>query len=160
MRHYELESTVERTETDVLVVHCSDHRFQAGLRQFLDQALGLKANYDMLAVPGGPQCLADVAHLPKFAWVSRKWFRFLVEAHSLKRAILIAHQDCGWYKRLAEYEAGGASGGGRPDQRQRQEHDLRLVRDALRSDFPKLNVELYYAGWDAADRVRIEATAE
>ncbi len=154
MRRYALESKIESPDTQVLAVHCSDHRFQGALREFLDQTLGLKANYDLLVVPGGPQCLAETSHLPKFAWASRKWFRFLIEAHSLQRVILIAHQDCGWYKWLAEYEAHSARG---LPARERQERDLGLVRDFLAADFPRLSVEMYYAGWNGAGQVGIEA---
>jgi len=153
MRHCALGSKIESVETQVLAVHCSDHRFQGALREFLDETLGLKANYDLLAVPGGPQCLAETPHLPKFAWAGRKWFRFLIEAHSLQRVILIAHQDCGWYKWLAEYEAHGARG---LPARERQERDLGHVRDFLTADFPKLCVEMYYAEGNAAGEVAIE----
>src|SRR5712692_4982039 len=100
MPSYQATTTVKRTDTDVLVVHCSDHRFQSGIREFLDRGLGLGENYDLLIVPGGPQCLTLAEYLPKFAWASTKWFRYLVENHELKRLILIAHQDCGWYKNL------------------------------------------------------------
>lgn len=143
-------SKVNRTETSVLVVHCSDHRFQAGLYEFLNQSLNLQHNYDLLAVPGGPQCLTLAEYLPKFAWAGWKWFRFLLEAHSLKRMILIAHQDCGWYKSLPPHLQPAS------DPRHRQEEDLRRVKRALAKDFPELSVELYYAGWDVSDQVSID----
>jgi hypothetical protein len=154
MLRYALESKIESSETQVLAVYCSDHRFQGALREFLDQTLGLKANYDLLVVPGGPQGLAETPHLPKFAWASHRWLRFLIEAHSLQRVILIAHQDCGWYKWLAEYEAHGARGF---PARERQERDLSRVREFLAADFPRLRVETYYAGWNVAGQVGIEA---
>ena len=154
MRHYELTSQIERGAADVLVVHCSDHRFQGPLREFLDRTLDLKANYDALVVPGGPGCLAEQPHLPKFAWASRKWFRFLVKAHSLRRVILIAHQDCGWYKWLAGYEASGALG---LAPRERQKRDLALVGEFLSADSPQLSVEMYYAGWNATGQAVIES---
>jgi len=156
MRHYELTSKIEHRATEVLAVHCSDHRFQGALREFLDQTLGLNANYDLLAVPGGPGCLAEEPYLPKFAWVSRKWFRFLIEAHSLARVILIAHQDCGWYKWLAEYEA---SEGRTASARQRQERDLGRIRDFLAADFARLQIETYYAGWNPAGQAVMEVIA-
>jgi hypothetical protein len=153
MNCYALESKIESSETQVLAVHCSDHRFQGAMREFLDQTLGLKANYDLLAVPGGPQCLAETPDLPKFAWASRKWFRILMKAHSLQRVILIAHQECRWYKWLAEYEPYGAR---HLPARERQERDLVRVRDFLAADFPKLRVEMYYAVWNATGQVEIE----
>jgi hypothetical protein len=151
MPSYTAPSKVDHTQTDVLVVHCSDHRFQAGLRDFLNQGLDLKSNYDLLVLPGGPQCLTLVEYLPKFAWAGWKWFRFLVEAHSLKRLILIAHEDCGWYKELPLHLHTSS------DPRRRQEEDLQRVRERLSADFPELRIELYYASWDAADRVTVEA---
>jgi hypothetical protein len=78
MPAYQSACQISRSETDVLVVHCSDHRFQAGLYEFLNQGLNLNENYDLLVIPGGPQCLTLVEYLPKFSWASWKWFRFLV----------------------------------------------------------------------------------
>ncbi len=150
MPAYQGSSKVNRTEADVLVVHCSDHRFQAGFYEFLNSNLNLNENYDLLVIPGGPQCLTLVEYLPKFSWASWKWFRFLVEAHELKRLILIAHQDCGWYKELPFHLHSSS------EPRGRQEEDLRRVRQALRHDFPELSVELYFAGWDGEEHVTVE----
>ena len=133
-----------------LVVFCSDHRFQAGIQEFLSQGLRISEDCDLLVIPGGPQCLTLVEYLPKFSWAGWRWTRFLVDAHDLKRLILIAHQDCGWYKTLPLHLHASA------EPRERQEQDLRRVRQALKKDFPELTVELYYAGWDASDRITIE----
>ena|SRR3990172_3402676 len=153
MPSYESSAKVNHAETDVLVVHCSDHRFQAGLHEFLNGGLHLNGNYDLLVIPGGPQCLTLVEYLPKFSWAGWRWFRFLVEAHHLKRLILIAHQDCGWYKGLPFHLHASS------EPRQRQEEDLRRVRRALGQDFPGLRVELYYAGWEASNQVTFEAVS-
>ncbi len=150
MPSYQLSSTPHRASTDVLVVHCSDHRIQAGLHEFLNQSLNLDGNYDLLVIPGGPQCLTLVEYLPKFSWAGWRWFRFLVEAHELRRMILIAHQDCSWYKDLPFHLHASA------EPRLRQEEDLRRVRQSLMKDFPELKVELYYAGWDTTDKILIE----
>ena len=40
-----------------LVVFCSDHRFQAGIQEFLSQGLRISEDCDLLVIPGGPQCL-------------------------------------------------------------------------------------------------------
>jgi hypothetical protein len=153
MPSYVATSTVNRADTEVLVVHCSDHRFQAGIREFLDQGLKLNENYDLLIMPGGPQCLTLVEYLPKFAWAGGRWFRYLVENHELKRLILIAHQDCGWYKSLPLHLHSSA------EPRQRQEEDLRRAHHSILKDSPELHVELYFAGWDANDRVYIDSIA-
>jgi len=150
MPSYQASCTINRSDAEVLVVHCSDHRIQPGIREFLDRGLGLGENYDLLVIPGGPQCLTLVEYLPKFAWASGRWFRFLVENHELKRLILIAHQDCGWYKSLPLHLHSS------PEPRDRQEQDLRRARHWLIQEFPSLQIELYYAGWDASDKVTVE----
>ncbi len=153
MQPFKSSSKMNHAATDVLVIHCSDHRFQAGLYEFLNSGLKLGAKYDLLVIPGGPQCLTLADYLPKFSWASREWFRFLLEAHAPKRIILIAHQDCGWYKSLPAFLHSGS------EPRQRQEEDLRRAREALTRDFPGLNVELYYAGWDSTDRMTLETVS-
>ena len=141
---------LQETPSPVLVIHCSDHRFQLGLRQFLDEGLGLAGNYDVMIVPGGPQALLPMWFLPKFSWVTRKWLRFLVRAHSLNRVVLIAHQDCGWCKFLAEQE------GINRDAQQWHKHDLGEAGRLLSKDFHDLAIELYFAAWDAEGRVIVD----
>jgi hypothetical protein len=148
---YRCSAQVQRTETEVLAIHCSDHRIQAGVREFLDEKLGLRANYDCLIVPGGPQCLVEVEVLPKFSWACRKWSRALIQWHSLKRMVLIAHQDCGWYRWLEEYWPS------RDPVRWRQEKDLRAAKRTVSELNPGLTVELFYAGWGATGDMTIEA---
>ncbi|HEV2351730.1 MAG TPA: hypothetical protein VG028_18010 [Terriglobia bacterium] len=151
MPTYLASSTVNRADAEVLVVHCSDHRFQAGIREFLDRGLNLGENYDLLIIPGGPQCLTLVEYLPKFSWVGGRWFRYLVENHELKRLILIAHQDCGWYKSLPLHLHSSNIA------RDRQDEDLRRAYRSLMKDFSELHIELYYAGWDDGDHVMVES---
>jgi hypothetical protein len=144
---------INRTEPEVLVLRCSDHRFQAGYDEFLNERLKLASNYDLLAIPGGPQSLTLAEYLPKFAWAGWRWFRFLLEKHAPKRIVLIAHQDCGWYKKLP------ASLFRFTDLRNRQEDDLRRARNLLLREVSHLQVELYFASWDEAGRVTITTVA-
>lgn len=146
-------SKLNRAHADVLVVHCSDHRFQAGFYEFLNLVLNLNENYDLLVLPGGPQCLTLVEYLPKLSWALTKWVRFLIEAHELKRMILITHQDCGWYKSLPSHLFDSS------DPRKHQEEDLRRVQRAMAKEFPDVRVDLYFAGWDSADRVTVDPVA-
>jgi hypothetical protein len=150
---YQCGAQMQRAETEVLAVYCSDHRFQAGVREFLDEKLGLRANYDTVVVPGGPQCLVEFDQLPKFSWAGRKWARTLIELHSLKRLILIAHQDCGWYRWLEQYQAPGVPA------RRRQEDDLRAAKRSASGLNAGLSVELFYAAWNDADAVTIDEVA-
>jgi hypothetical protein len=149
----QLSSKLNSNDAEVLVIHCSDHRLQAGFYEFLNLKMNLDENYDLLVLPGGPQCLTLVEYLPKFSWAGWKWFRFLVEAHDLQRLILIQHQDCGWYKDLPFHLHSST------EPRLRQEEDLRRARQALAKEHPHLAVELYYAGWNAQDQITVEAVS-
>lgn len=150
---HQCQSRLQRAQTDTLVIHCSDHRFQAAMREFLDETVGLGANYDSVVVPGGPQCLIELQALPKFAWASRKWSRALIDLHGLKRLVLIAHQDCGWYKWLAQWEPAAAN------VRHKQEADLRAAKQAANRMDPELSVDLFYAGWNPSDAVVVESVS-
>jgi hypothetical protein len=74
-----------------------------------------------------------------------------VEKHGIKRLILIQHQDCGFYKTMPAHLHDSA------ELRERQEQDLGRAAATMEKDFPDLKVELYYAGWDATDRVTIDS---
>jgi hypothetical protein len=150
MPSYEVEASLESAEARALVVHCGDHRFQAAFQEFLNRNLGLAGNYDLIAIPGGPQSLTLVEYLPKFSWASWRWLRFFVENHDIGRLILIQHQDCAWYKSLPLHLHASA------EPRRRQEDDLRKLAKTLRSDFPQLRAELYYAAWDEKDQGKVE----
>jgi hypothetical protein len=151
MPTFQLESKLKRDETEILVIHCGDYRFQAAFYEFLNHALNLNENYDLMVIPGGPLSLTLLDYLPKFSWASWKWFRFFVEKHRIRRLILIQHQDCAWYQTMPLHLHAS------PDLRQRQEQDLGRVKTSMKKDFPNLTVELYYARWDSTDRITIDS---
>jgi hypothetical protein len=134
-----LNSKLHRGKTQVLVIHCGDYRFQDAFGEFLHRVLTLNEGYDLL------QRHSDDS---RATW---KWFRFFVEHHGIRRIVLIQHQDCAWYR---EVPPGVQSP---RDLRERQEQDLARISGTLKKGFPDLRVESYYAGWDADDRVTIEA---
>lgn len=150
MTSYQSSAKLNSVKSGTLVIHCSDNRTQAAIHEFLENALRLSGNYDLLALPGGPQAMTLVEYLPKLSWATGKWIRYLADSHELKRIILIAHQDCGWCKQLP-FHIFGLS-----EPRTHQEEDLRRVRQALARDFPHVHVELYYAAFDSSDHVTIE----
>lgn len=116
-----------------LVVYCSDGRFVQFCDDFVEKTLKIE-DYDLLAVPGGPQFLCALDYLPKFRWAGRRWLDFLIEKHVLERVVLISHQDCGWYKHLHGHEEPEA----------RQHEDLRRARSELLETLPRVRVEAYF----------------
>lgn len=146
-----LNSKLNHTKADVLVVHCGDYRFQVALHEFLNHTLNLPS-YDLMVVPGGPLGLAFGEPFPKFGWASWKWLRFFVELHRLTHLILIQHQDCGFYKSMAEHLNFPIE-----SVRERQEQDLRSVRESMSRELPQLVVDLYYAAWDSSANVIVES---
>jgi carbonic anhydrase-like protein len=146
---YHLRAKLNAKPASTLVVCCSDHRFQTGIQEFLSEGLRIE-NYDLLAIPGGPQCLTLVEYLPKFSWAGWRWTRFLLEAHELKRLILVAHQDCGWYRDLPLHLHDS------PEPRNRQEQDLKRVEVTMAKELPHPNVEAYYATCDGSGSMSVQ----
>lgn len=131
-------ATQRKAET--LMVRCSDHRLARACEDFLEHKLLVpEGSYDLVVVPGGPQFLCAIDYLPKFLWVGLRWMRFLVEAHEIKRVVLITHQDCGWYRHVH----GATLEGARKEERQRQ--DLHTARVNLQGAFPGLEVNTFFA---------------
>jgi hypothetical protein len=126
-------------EADVLVVHCSDARFQPHFQEWLRDGLGLE-RYALIAVPGGPHFLTASEYLPKFAWVGWRWVKFLRNVIRPRRIILVAHDDCRWYLdgRFPHHEPVA----------DRQLADLRHVRAVLNERFAPLTVETWFVRRD------------
>jgi len=145
---------VER-ESAVLVIACSSNAFLPYTQEFLEQQLGLgPGEYDLLAVPGGPQFLLLTEYLPKFAWVGQRWVKFLVERHSLKRVIAIAHEDCAWYSEARFVPQFLQKFGVGRSLKERQREDLREIVQALRALGLPITIEAYYAEKSPDGRVR------
>jgi hypothetical protein len=123
-------------ESGVIVVHCSDPRFQWHFHEFLRNGLGVR-EYGLMAVPGGPQLLARLEFLPKFSWSGWRWLKFLVDLTKPKRVILINHEDCRWYLSLLRVED-------REKLRARELADLREIQREFTDRF-KVQIEAYYA---------------
>jgi len=135
-------------ESAVVVIHCSDARFQPHFQDFLRAELGLR-NYSLIAVPGGPQFLTLADYLPKFSWAGWRWVKFMMGLGSPERVVLIAHEDCHWY--LDQRFWPGPS-----NLRDRQLRDLQHVRREFAERFASTKVELYYARFDK-ERVAFES---
>lgn len=74
----------------ILIVACSDGRYQQSLDEFLDNHLGI-THYDRLYAPGGPGALASST----LSYFRGEQFRqesaFLIDAHGLEEILFIFH---------------------------------------------------------------------
>ncbi len=142
---YRGKSPLTNVDPEALVVHCSAARFQPHFEEFLVEGLNLK-NYSLIAIPGGVQALMLVDYMPKFAWASWRWTKFLLDADRPPRLVLLAHEDCRWYRHLWPQEPlkGRILG------------DLARARGSLQDRFPRSPIELYYARLDAQGHVVFE----
>ena len=120
----------------VVVVHCSDPRYQPHFQDFLRGGLKLD-RYALVAVPGGPQCFMPAQDQPALPSAGWRWMSFLVNLTSPSRVVLIAHDDCRWYidNRFASAE----------DARERQLQDLRRAQEEIAGRFGAIAIDLYYA---------------
>ncbi|MFO0858444.1 MAG: carbonic anhydrase [Phycisphaerales bacterium] len=93
---YESRLAYEHKRIHAAAIYCSDGRVGEHFDDFLQNGLGLP-RYDRVALPGGPACMAGhpQAHLEEQGVIDE--LHFLVEAHSLKRIVLIAHDSCAFY---------------------------------------------------------------
>jgi hypothetical protein len=151
MPPFQLHSKLNRPPTDTLAIHCGDYRFQQAFHEFLTATLKLGDAYDLMVLPGGPLSLTHQLSHSEDTRSARKWSRFFVENHGIKRVVLIQHQDCGWYQSMSPKLRDPAA------LRSRQEQDLKLAAEVLQETFPDLRVDLYLAQWDADDRITIDS---
>jgi hypothetical protein len=133
-----------------VAVYCSDGRFGNHLDEFLQEHLRLP-RYDRLALPGGAAWLSwqssmSISHHS----LMNDQFDFLVQAHGLRRAVLIAHYGCAYYA----LRCGGDADTFLPT----QIRDLQDVAERLRRRYPALQIECYLARSNG-DRVDFETVS-
>jgi len=149
---YVSELPFEHERIGAAAVYCSDGRYGEQMDEFLHHCLELP-HYDRVAIPGGAACLAGHLLAMRERGALDRQLKFLIEAHELDRVVLIAHQDCGFYRQnvhphklrntpLEELQAA----------------DLAIVANLLRDYNRKLEVDAYFAR-KVEGRVRFEPIA-
>ena len=123
---------------EAVVVHCSDHRFQEGFREFITDGVGL-SSYALLAIPGGGHFGSMEQLQPKFARVGLQSLKFLIKRSGARRIILVAHDDCLFFKEQLQHLFTEA------DFNRKQIANLKRTRQVLLDWFPRSTVELYLA---------------
>jgi len=133
---YTAKTSYDAKHHDALAIYCSDGRFTDAIEE-LFHSLG-HPRLDTLTLPGGP-ALLDLGSASFSALeAARSSASFLIRAHATKRAVLIAHEGCGYYRDRHRFET--------PEQVLRQQvADLRTAGEWLTSVHPGLTITLYLA---------------
>jgi carbonic anhydrase len=130
---------------DAAILSCFDHRFDEGLRTFL-QRIGV-ANPDHIKVAGGMNYLAAPGSDGDRGFVLDQ-IRKSMRLHGTRRVILMAHSDCGAYGRLE----GGFHGDAQAEAAHHQ-RELALAAANLTKAIPGIEIQAYFVDfegiWDA-----------
>ncbi|GBC93950.1 hypothetical protein HRbin15_02452 [bacterium HR15] len=135
MELFLVEVTFEASYPPVLAIYCSDGRYAEACDWFIEHQLG-EPRFDQFAVPGGAAWLClDYDRVWEYE-LARRYLQFLIRAHRIQRVILIAHENCGFYRER----------GVPPDKMHDQQvADLHTARRVLTDWFPHLRVESFFA---------------
>jgi len=90
---------------DALCIHCADPRFQVAFWLFLRQELNVRMPM-VIALPGVTSHFGMSSALPKNWAAMKSHIRTMTERHDVARVILINHDDCRGYARIAEHFGG------------------------------------------------------
>ena len=148
-----MEYTLTEGAPDALVVHCADPRFQEAFRAFLKNELGIRMPM-VIALPGVTSHFGMQAVLPKNWYSMRSYLKTMTERHEVARVILINHDDCKGYAKIAD-KLGGLFK--IPEWQRKHLHGL---ADFVRKEYlPHASFELYQAhivGKDGPRKVNFE----
>ena len=143
---------------EAVVVYCGDPRLQTAFVPFVEDELGLaKGQYIPMVVGGGAGALAYPERLPKEFKFMKDRFELIHRAFpSVTRAVLINHEDCIYYRLLAEKIPGFLTDPA-SKLRDRPGEDLDRIAgvfDRLLSHLG-LRAELYYGKFADADHTNV-----
>ncbi len=143
-----------------IVVYCSDPRFQSAFSDFIENDLHLeKGQYVPFVVGGGAGVLANPEKLPKeFKFIKDRLEMFRKNYPSIKRVILINHEDCQYYSMLREKIVNFLGSFGK-NINDKSREDMVLVADIfgrLLSHLSGYSLELYYAKFTDDTHSKVE----
>jgi len=142
---------------EAVVVHCNDPRFQKAFEQFIEKELGLRREEVVaLVVGGGAGVLAHPERLPKEFKFMKDRFELIRENFpSIRRVILINHEDCKYYESLKDRVLKVL--GAHKTLAEQSREDMGAVARIFASLLSHLGlaVELYYAKFADAEHTKI-----
>lgn len=149
---------VSDPKPQAIVVYCSDPRLQPAFEQFIAQELHLaKGQYIPLVVGGGAGVLGHPEQLPKeFKFLKERFEIYREHFPSIRRLVLINHEDCKYYKSLKS-KACRLLGSQLGHSLHVAFDDLTLVRHAFQHLLSHLGfaLEFYYARFADPDRQKV-----
>jgi len=126
-------------EADALVLHCSDPRFQPAFRAFLSEQLNI-THPALVIGPGSISAWGVQMVKPKMWHAMRQNIELMAARHPIKRLVIITHDDCKSYAKLASLL------GGLPKVPGLQRDHLKKAADFIVKEYlPNATVELYHA---------------
>jgi hypothetical protein len=152
-------NAVQNPRPEAIVVYCGDPRFQEAFDGFIANELKLaKGQYIPMVVGGGAGVLAHPEKLPKeFKFMKERLELYTEYFHSIRRIILINHEDCKYYNSLKERVLGFVG-----------THAVAVLADHAREDMPvvaqvfrrllahlNLPIELHYASFADPEHTKI-----
>jgi hypothetical protein len=151
--------TVQNPKPEAIVVHCSDPRLQNAFEQFIAGELGLaKGKYIPLVVGGGAGVLGHPEQLPKeFKFLKERFELYRNHFPSIRRIILINHEDCKYYESLKSRVLGFMGSNLRISPGHARE-DLDLVSRTFKHLLSHLGLalEIYYAKFADPEHRKVE----
>lgn len=124
---------------DALVIHCADPRFQEAFWSFVREELGIRIPM-VIALPGVTSHFGMQAALPKNWNAMKSHLQTMTERHNVSRVIIINHDDCRGYARIASHFGGLAKIGDA-----QRKHLFGLAEFIRREFLPSAQFELYQA---------------
>ena len=115
-----------------LVIFCSDESFIKANMAFLKNSLEIQGS-DLMVLPGGPVFIInDEPDL-------MERLKILVDAHKIKKIILISHSDCSYYKKNFDDFS-------EEDILEKQMDDNQKAINKLGKLFKDISVQAFHAG--------------
>jgi hypothetical protein len=149
-------NAVQNPTPEAIVVYCGDPRFQEAFDGFIANELKLaRGQYIPMIVGGGAGVLAHPEKLPKeFKFMKERLELYAQNIHSIRRVILINHEDCKYYTSLKERVLGFAGAHSVLDHAR---EDMPLIAQVFRRLLAHLNlpVELHYASFADPEHTKI-----
>jgi hypothetical protein len=143
-------------EPEAIVVFCGDPRFQSAIASFIAEELGLGAGQFLpFSVPGGVASLSEQFARPKDFKVLKEGLEFyLTRLRTIRKVILINHEDCKKYHDLCE-RLGPLSliNGNIPDRQKSDLHKVTQVVSRILSE--PIEIQRYYAKFTNPEHTQV-----